>query len=211
MRNGTACGIAVVLLMISAGCGPKIPPVMIQPRIDLTQHEVLGIVEFSSSAEGELGPLATREFTEAARQDQGMVRIVALGTEAEALGTVGRRQLDRTAFQALGDEHEVSTIVTGQIEVSRVRPDISVGAGFKSASVSAEISVTLSVQMVEASSGASLWNATASAKQKVGQLTYFGGQDIAFDADDPEKAYGRLVSVLVDRVTRDFQVSWEQR
>jgi hypothetical protein len=206
-----AWGIAAVLLTIAVGCGPKAPPVMIPPRIDLTAHEVLGIVEFSSSAEGELGPLATRKFTEAARQDQGMVRIVDLGTEAEALTTVGSREFDRASFQALGNEHEVLTIITGQIDVSRVRPDISIDAGFKNASLSAEFDVTLSVQLVEASSGASIWNASASAKQKIGQISYSGGQNVRFDADDPEKAYGQLVSALVHRVTRDFQVSWERR
>ena len=211
MRNGTALGTATILLLSAVSCGPKTPPVMIPPRIDLTQHEVLGIVEFSSSAQGELGPLATREFMEAARWDQGMVRIVDLGTEAEALKTVGHRQLDRAAYQALGAEHEIATIITGQLDVSRVKPDISIDAGLKNASVSGEIEVTLSVQMVEASSGASIWNSSAKAKQKVGQITYSGGKDITFDADDPEKAYGQLVDFLVDRVTRDFQATWERR
>ena len=38
-----------VLLTMVLGCGPK---AMVPPVIDLKQHEVIGIIEFSSSSEG---------------------------------------------------------------------------------------------------------------------------------------------------------------
>jgi hypothetical protein len=39
----------------------------------------------------------------------------------------------------------------------------------------------------------------------------FGGGDFAFDADDPERAYGSLVDALVAHVTRDFRSTWRQQ
>jgi len=62
----------VLILLLIIGCGKK---VMIPPRIDLSDHEIVGIIEFSCSENGKLGSLATSRFMEFARRDQGMIRI----------------------------------------------------------------------------------------------------------------------------------------
>jgi len=201
-------GIAAVLMTAALSCGPK---VMVPPRIDLQQHEVIGIIEFRSSNEGKLGPLATRKFTEAARQDQGMVRIVELGSEAEVLKAVGRDRLDQSTFKALGERHQVNTIIAGELVVSDIRPDIIITPGFGYMSFAAEVNATLAAQMVETATGASIWSGSGSAKQRVGHVSIFGGKNFAFDAEDPEKAYGKLVDDLVEKVTKDFRVTWERK
>ena len=152
----------------------------------------------------------TRRFVEAARRDQGMVRIVELGSETEVLGEVDHGRLDRAAFQAIGERHMLATIITGDVEISDVRPDFTITPGFDFVSVSAEVDVTLDVQMVESSSGASIWSSSASATESVGHVSLFG-DNIAFDAEDPDKAYGKLVDALVEKVTRDFRVSWKRK
>ncbi len=192
-------------IVTNPGCGGK--KVMVPPRIDLQQHEVLAIIEFASSNEGKLGELATTRFMEDVRIDQGLVRIVELGTEEEALRQVDAERLDRNAYMALGAEHNVATIFTGELEVSDIRPAISVSGDLRNLGAAADIDATLTVQMIETASGASLWSRSASVTQRVGQLSVIGGRPI-FDADDPEHAYGELVYALVDLVTADFKVSW---
>lgn len=186
-------------------CGTK---VMVPPRIDLAEHEVLGVIEIQSSARGELASITTRRLIEAVRRDQGMVRIVRLGTERQVLGELGQRRLDEAAFRKLGESRELKTILLGELTISDVRPNISISPGFESASITGEVDATLSVEMIETASGASLWSASASQTETVGHISVLGGRNFIFDAPDPERAYGKLVNSLVAAVAQDFQVSW---
>jgi len=190
------------------GCGKR---VMVPPRINLKDHEVIGIIEFKCTHEGKLGPLVTQDFTESIRRDQGMVRIVDLGPEKEVLKAVNMKKLDRDAYQAIGDKYEVNTIIAGELKISDIRPKIDIGLAFGILSFRAEVDAALAVRMIEISSGASVWNSSASASREIGGVTIFGGKDFAFNAEDPEESYGVLVDVLVDRTSRDFQVTWERR
>ncbi len=208
MKQTLTLALASVLMATGLSCGPK---VMVPPRIDLKQHEVIGVIEFRSSNEGELGALAGRRFTEAARRDQGMVRIVELGSEAEVLKAVARDQLDQATFKALGKRYEVSTIITGELTVSDVRPDITITPGFGYMSFAAEVDAALAAQMVETATGASIWSNSVSTTKRVGHVSIFGSESFTFDAEDPEKAYGKLVDDLVEKVTEDFRVTWERR
>ncbi len=197
---------ATLTIVAALGCGGK--KVMVPPRIDLQRHEVLAIIEFSSSSEGKLGELATRRFIEEARLDQGLVRIVELGPEEEVLRQVDSERLDRAAYMALGERHNVATIFTGALEVSDIRPAVSISGDLRNLGAAADVDATLTVQMVETASGASLWSRSASVTKRVGQVSLLGGRDVVFDAEDPEQAYGELVYALVDLVTADFKVSW---
>ena len=196
--------VITLVAVVTFSCAGK-QSFRVPPRIDLKQHEMVGVIEFDSSTKGELGPLVTRRFTEAARRDQGMVRIVALGSEADVAG------MSPKALQALGREHGVQTILTGKLTISKVRPDIRIGAGLRSGSLSANVDATLSVQLIETSTGASIWSTSARATQSVGHISVFKGGDFVFDADDPERAYGGLVDTLVGQATRDFRATWERR
>ncbi len=207
MKKGLGISIFAVLMIMGIRCGSK---VMVPPRIDLREHEVIGITEFRFSSKGNLGAFATRRFTEAARRDQGMVRFVNLGSEPEILKTVGYELLNPAALKAIGKEHNLKTILTGELVVSDIRPNIKITPGLGYLSFTAEVDATLSVQMFETSTGASIWSGSASDTKTVGNISIFGGKNFAFDAKDPEKAYGNLVNSLVAEVTRDFRVSWRR-
>lgn len=206
MKNGLMLG--VFLAIAGLACGTR---VMVPPRIDLTQYQVVGVLEFASASEGELGPYATRQFMEVARQDQGIVRMASLGSVGQALEAVGRPRLDPAAFKALGERHEVRTLITGTLEVSDVRPVIRIVPGLVSSSVAADVDATLAVQMVEAGTGASLWSSSARATRRVGHVRILGGREFSFDAADPDGAYADLIEALVYQVTRDFRASWVRR
>ncbi len=206
MRRTLTFTLALLPTAAALGCGGS--KVMVPPRIDLQQHEVLAIIEFASNKEGELGPLTTTRFMEWVRLDQGLVRILALGTEQEALREVGSTRLNADSYKSLGAEHDVATIFTGELEISDIRPAVNITSDLRSFGAAADVDATLTVQMIETATGASIWNRSASVTKRVGHVSVLGGRDISFDADDPERAYGELVDALIDVVTRDFRVSW---
>jgi hypothetical protein len=210
MRGSSKLVLAIVVLAVMIGCSAR-QTYMVPPRIDLKQHEMIGVIEFDSSEEGELGSLATRRFKDASREDQGLVRMVDLGPEQDALVSVGKRALNSDAFKALGQTHRVQTIVVGELTVSNIRPDLSIATTIESGSLTASVDATLAVQMIEATSGASIWSTSASATRSIGGISVFRGGKFVFNAEDPERAYGDLIDYLVAQVTRDFQVTWERR
>ncbi len=201
--------VAIVLVSLAAsGCGSGRTRVMVPPRIDLKAHEVIGVVEFNCSGEEELGPFATQRFIDVARQDQGMVRIVRLGTESEVLEAVDQDRLGPAAFKAAGEKYGVQTIVTGDLVFSEVRPKVSIGHSLTHIGVAADVQATLAVQMVETTSGASLWSRSAGATERIGGAS-FSKDSVGLAVDDPENAYVRLVNGLVYAVTPEFRPTWE--
>jgi hypothetical protein len=196
---------AAFLALVVQGCTER---VLAPPRIDLKQHEVVGVIEFDASDQGELGPFLTQRFVDAVRRDQGLVRIALLGTQTQVLADVGQPRLDRTAFKAIGQKHQINTVFTGNLVVSDIKPNVAIGHSLTHIGVSADIDATFTVQMVETETGASIWSRSARDAQRVGGIEFFGDDNFTFDADDPENAYGRLVDSLVAAVTHDFRGHW---
>jgi hypothetical protein len=64
--------------------------------------------------------------------------------------------------------------------------------------------------MLERESGGTIWTASSEGSYTVGEVHAFGDGSFDFDAEDPEKAYGRLVQSLVDAVTVDFRTTWQR-
>jgi hypothetical protein len=203
----------VISLAGAVGCASHqtVQSVQVPPRIDLKEHELIGVVEFTTSSKGKLGPLATSRFIEMARRDQGLVRIVDLGTAASALRSVGRDRMDAEAIRALGEKHGVRTIFTGEVTVSDIKPNVQLLTSLRGGHVSAQVNATLAVRLIETSTGASLWSSSAQGAREVGQISVSGGRNFSFDSDDPDRAYGDLVNALASEATQDFHVTWERR
>ncbi len=188
------------LVVVTAGCAARYQTVRVAPRIDLTQHQIIAVVEFDSSNAGELGPLATRRFTDLARRDQGLVRMMDIDLDTE--------QRNHTVFKELGERDGVRTILIGTIEVSDIRPNLSISKTLRSGSLTANVDATLTVDLIETATGASIWSASARTTRTVGYISVFNGKDFTFDAEDPEQAYGDLIDALVTQVTSDFRATW---
>ncbi len=203
MRYVISCGL--ILCSVLLCCAPRIK---VPPKINLLNYEVLGIIEFSSTSEGPLGSLTTKKFMEAVRKDQAMVRIAELGTKTDVLHDIASSQLDADAYKTIGENEDVNTIFSGELVVSDVRPNIKLSLFRAGMSFSAEVDAALTCQMVETETGATLWNASASTTREVGHVSMFSDVFV-FDAENPEKAYGKLIDDLVERTTRDFRVTWE--
>jgi hypothetical protein len=204
--------IGVILMAAASGCGHT-TTVMVPPRIDLRQHEVVGIIDFACIAESdedELARLVTGRFIDAARRDQGLVRVMRLGTEAEALASVGQSRLDAAAFKMLAEKHGLATVITGELTMSSAQPSINLLQSLTSLGVRADVQATLAVQMVEAATGASLWSESAGATRELGGMSLTGNKQVVLNVRDPEKVYGSLINDLVWAVTPDFRPTWQR-
>jgi hypothetical protein len=196
---------AALLTLAIQGCTQR---VLAPPRIDLKQHEVVGVIEFDCSGRGELGPFLTRRFVDAIRRDQELVRIVMLGTPGDVLADIGQSRLGQDAFTAIGQKYQIKTVFTGNVVVSDVKPNVAIGQSLNYFGVSADVDATLNAQMVETDTGASLWSRSTRAVQRIGGVEFFGDRSFTFDADDPENAYGRLADSLIESAAYDFRSHW---
>lgn len=210
MKRRIIFSLILISVIMSLYCGHKTVKVMVPPRIDLKQHEVIGIIDFDCTNKGKLGVLTTERFMEAIRVDQGMVRIIKLGSKKKVLKAIGSQKLDAAAFEAIGGKYEVSTVFKGELVISDIRPDAIITPGLNMR-LNADVDATLAVEMFETVTGASIWNRSASATENIAGVSIFGGKYFSFDADDPDKAYGKLVNNLVVRTTGDYRITWARR
>jgi len=192
--------VAAAMLLLIAGC----TKVIIPPAFDLEPREVIGLVEFKMTNQGQLGQLATRRFIQAVTEDQPGIRIVELGTETEVLAAVGHDRFSPDALKALGEKYDLRTVFLGEVAVSDIRPRIEIGPGLAFASFKADVDATLSARLVETSSAATIWSGSSADRRTVGEVSKFGSS-FSFDARDPETAYGSLVTSLVYKATREFR------
>jgi len=194
----------VLMLLVTAGCCRR---VLVEPAVDLKYHEVVGLVRFSVNQEGKLGEFATRKFLEAITRDQKNIQIVELGDQHEVLLAVGQTAWGPDAVKAVGDKYDVRTVITGNIELSDIKPHISFGLAFPHIAASADVNATLTCKMQSTDNGATVWSGSGADKRTVGSVTVFDNF-FHFDAEDPEAAYGELVKTLITRATVDFRRTW---
>lgn len=211
MSRIPARSILMLSLVVLGGCARRPPAQRVWqgPHVDLKPYEIIGLVEFSSTSKGELAAFATRRFAEAARRDHEMLRMVDVGTQREALMSVGRDRWSPESARAIGRQYGVRTMFRGTLTLSKVQPTVQISAILRSGQVTANVAATLEVQMIEVETGASIWSRSASATRTLAGVSVFGGKDYVFDAADPESAYGALVDDLVAQVARDLQGHWQ--
>src|SRR5262245_48596752 len=131
MSRLTSSLFPVAAMLAIAGCAARYETITYPPRIDLTKHELIGVVEFNSPDQKNLSSIVTSRFMESARSDQGLVRMVTLHG--------GGTWPDQAALRALAREHGLRTIVLGDLRVSKVKPSVSIADTLASASVSGAV------------------------------------------------------------------------
>ena len=194
---------ASILLLGLAGCSAaRYETVTYPPRVDLAKHEMIGVVEFSSPDARELAAVVTARFMESARSDQGTVRMITIHEPSRP---------DAARLKQLAAEHHLQTIVLGDLRVSKVKPTVAVSDSLSSASVSGSVEATLSVEMIEAETGASLWNASGRTREEIGAVSVSGWKNVGFGGVGKDSAYAGMVDTLVSQVTRDMHSTWERR
>ena len=204
MSRLSGIGLALIAV-IGAACAAKR---ILQPaRMDLHPVGRIGLVLFSvENAKGNLNQFATERFAENVLSAQPGVEILELGNMDTLMQRVGERELGPLTAQELGKQRGLSAVFAGHLKVTN--PTASGGlAGLVTPHLEATIRTDLSVRLLSAQSGATMWRSSAWATQKVGGVSIIGGQ-LNFGARDPKTAYGPMVNTIVNIVTEDMWPRW---
>jgi len=210
MIRKLATAIVTCALVTGVACSKR-QLIEIPPRVDLYSLDVVGMVEFTSDAEGNLAPFATQRFIQTLQQAQPGVRVLELGNKSELLETFGHDRLDYAAIKEIGERFDVDAVIIGDLAVSEVRPNIDVSSILSSMSVSAEVDAQLTTRLLETARGATIWTKSTKCTRTVAHAGIGGGGSVHFDAEDPERSYGVLVDALVFDATRDFRVTYARQ
>jgi hypothetical protein len=184
---------------------------MFPPEIDLGKYGGVGLINFSSDAEGELGEFMTQKFLKEISLSQKDAKIIELGSMDTVLEAVRQDKFGPDATRAIGEKYNVDAIIVGNLMVSDVRPKINISSIITSMSVKAEVEASMVVKLLETDRGATVWTGTAQETRNVAHVSVFSPDTILFDAKDPEQAYGELADSLIEEVTRDLRVSYRRK
>ena len=190
LQPGFAAAV-VLTTLASVACASH--RVLVPPQLDLVPYGSVGLVTFRvEHARGTLGDLVTRRFEE-------YMLAAQRGFEVQEFATAD-------SGVALSGARGVPVVFLGHLKVSDVKPSGGL-LGLTLAHVEATVSADLFVELRSTKTGGTLWRASASRTEKVGELTIAGGIP-EFSARDPNEAYGRLVDRLVRAVTWDLRSTW---
>ena len=197
-------GLALGLILITGlACARHYVLITVPPRMDLHPYGKIGIVTFTvENAKGNLHQFATERFAENVLEAQPGIEILELGSIDTMMQRLGEREPGIATAQELGKQHGVAAVFAGHLKITN--PQASGGiAGLVTPHLEATIRTDLTVKLLSASSGGTLWRSSAWATQKVGGVSIIGGQ-LNFGARDPKTAYGPMVNTIVNIVTRDM-------
>jgi len=185
-----------LLVGLSAlGCAHTVV-VQIPPKINLQPYRTIGIVEFASNSQENLNQIATQKFMGFIQNAQPRVRFLELGPEDQLVKKLGRNSLDIEALKAIEEKYGVSSVFTGNFEISNVQPKVSIAKDLSSLRASAVVNIS----MVSKQQGH--W--------KVAGIRS-NANDISFSMNTPEEQYGRYLEELAYAMTDNFRPHYEKR
>jgi hypothetical protein len=201
-------GLALVLIVV-AGLACAAKRVLVPARMDLHPYGKIGLVTFSvENAKGTLHQFATERFAENVLEAQPGIEILELGNIDTLMDRVGEREVGPLTAQELGKRRGVAAVFAGHLKITN--PTASGGlAGLVTPHLEATVRTDLTVRLLSAQSGGTVWRQSAWATQKVGGVSIDGGQ-LNFGARDPKTAYGPMVNTIVNIVTRDMWSTWQK-
>jgi hypothetical protein len=200
----------VLAFIVVAGLACAAKRVLVPARIDLHPYGRIGLVTFSvENAKGNLHQFATERFAENVLSAQPGIEILELGNIDTLMDRVGEREVGPLTAQELGRQRGVAAVFAGHLKVTN--PAASGGiAGLLTPHLEATVRTDLTVRLLSATSGGTVWRSSAWATQRIGGVSIVGGQ-INFGARDPKTAYGPMVSTIVNIVTQDLWSSWQKQ
>lgn len=208
MQQRIASYLIILTLLVLVACGPK---VMVPPNVDLTVFDSVALIDFTSNAEGNLADYSTQRFVEIVTASQPAARIMEVGSKEEVLKSVGADKMDLKAVKAIGELYEVEAVITGNLEVSDVKPRVSLSMDVAALGIEADIEASLTSKLFDTYDGATVWTSSSRARETVAHVNAFARGGFSFDAEDPKEAYGDLVEALVNEVTYDLRVRYERQ
>ena len=215
MNTRFAALLLVAFTAALTGCSnTKTIRVPVAPRVDLARYQTIGLVAFASNgnADAELERAATQQFLADIQEAQPGTRIVELGTESQLLSTVNRKFLDTTALKEISQQHGVDAILTGRLDVTKVKPQVSVSSVFKNLGVKADVDAALSARLIETATGATVWTDSAKMTQEVASASVGRtrrGKGVGhLGLSDKNAAFAGMIDPLAFEITDDFRTHY---
>jgi hypothetical protein len=198
-------------LLFLAGCAGKTVTVKIPPLVDLRTWPLIGVVDFSAGTHPELAAAATKQFLIDLQRAQPGLRLLELGSSQAVLEAVNRRNLDPEAIKAIGDKYGVDAVLTGNLEVSQLTPDISFSADLKSMHAKVSVKGELFAKLQETSTGASVWSNGAHSTWSLarGNINAAGLANLGITP--ATERYDQMLRDLSWTATGDFRPHYEKR
>lgn len=212
----------IMLLSLAViGCSKKVVKYEpIPPAVDLRNYQKIALIEFESNSKGELHKLITQKFIQRVQYLQPGVRVVEVGNRDKVLTSLALKELDYDAIQAIGKKYGVDAIITGNLDISDIKPDYKISGShsienliehtinnLQRVNISAEFNARLTGKLLEVGGGATAWTRSVSGSWKVAAIDIDSYGHAQFNARNPEATYGNMSNWLVKNVSVDFQPS----
>jgi hypothetical protein len=193
---------SLVVLAAVAGC---VKYTIVPPAVDLAALGSIGLVTFKAeNAKGDLDAVATQYFLQEITAAQ-RVPVVELGPADAVLADIGRTSFDRDAILALGQKQGVEAVFTGEIKVTKVKPQIDLAAPLtKTLFARAAFDLGVTARLVSTGNGATLWTDSALRQGTVGAVGMDDGVPV-FSVREKSAAMAQLLREVMFRLTWDFR------
>lgn len=203
--------LALGVLVTLFACAKTIV-VTIPPRVDLKAYQAIGVIEFAApAANPALGPDVSEKFLGNIQGAQPGVRLLELGSREQVLREVGQDDLDYRAIRAIGEKYGVDAIITGSIELSEARPDISFSPNLTSISAQAKVDGKMNAKLWEAVSGATVWTNSSWGNWSVAGVSLSANGRPRVGISTPKEKQDQIVMALIKALNGDFWPTYEKR
>jgi PBP1b-binding outer membrane lipoprotein LpoB len=203
----------IIAPFLFAGCSStKTVRVAVPPRVDLRPYPIVGLVSFSSNANGDLERMSTQKFLQAVQCAQPGTRVVELGSEKQVLASVGASSFDAATIKKIKEKHGVDALALGRLDMSKAKPSVNLSSSiWKTVNARADVNVALSARLLETSSGATMWTDSSQLTTTIAHANFNDHGEGSFGARDPEATYGAMIDNMVFTITDGFRTHYVNR
>lgn len=196
----------VVWLIAAAAAAGCIKYTIVPPAINLMDYSDVGLVAFrAEGVEGDLGETAAQFFLEEVMRTQ-RVPVVEMGAPGEVLAKIERTSFDRDAARAVGTEYGIRSYFLGEVTITRVKPQVDLAApSVRTLFVRATFDIAMTVRLISAESGATIWTKSSRREGTVGALGMGPNGIPTFSMRDKNEAMANLLREMAYQLTWDFR------
>src|SRR5438045_268218 len=204
----------VIAPFLFAGCSStKTVRVAVPPRVDLHPYPIVGLVAFSSNANGDLERMSTQKFLQAVQCAQPGTRVVELGSEKQVLASVGASSWDSATIKKIKEKDGVDALAMGRLDMSKAKPSVQLSSSsiWKTVNARADVNVARSARLQETASGPTMWTNSSQLTTTIANANFNDHGQGSFGARDPEATYGAMIDNLAFTITDAFRTHYVNR
>ncbi|MBP1659028.1 MAG: hypothetical protein H6P95_220 [Candidatus Aminicenantes bacterium] len=197
--------VAFILAVTAALACSSAKYVVDPPAVDLASVGTLGLVVLKAdNVKGDLDAAATQYFLQEVNAAQ-RVPVLELGPGDQVLADIGKTAFDREAALALGQKHGLDAFFAGEVQVTKVKPQIDVMAPLNGGLFArATVDMAIKVRLVSCKNGATLWTNSTMREGTIGSVGMDGGVPVVA-ARDKNEALDSLLREIMYQLTWDFR------